>query len=182
LNEDLLSKESLSVSDIESSASEPQDMIDSDPDEENEFNTDFDKDNDLPLAVTQISSLPSSQSIPPDETDHDKPNNLTRVSAIRSGLNGLKDGLKPQGLLKFWKRGTDEDRNNFFEREDERHNEWMEKEKYSSDRKKQVQTDLQRERARLRKQKSRARMRESKNGEKKKRVRNNSDLQVVKCT
>jgi hypothetical protein len=102
------------------------------------------------------------------------------VTAIRSGLKGLGDGLNPQGLFKFWKRGTKEDRNQYFGREDERHKEFMEQHKETSDRKKQVQNDRQRECARLRKQKSRARKRESKNIEKKKRVCNDSGL--VKCT
>lgn len=149
------------MSDFESSVSEPQDMIESEPDEDNDD-----------LSVTQNSSLPPSQ-------NPDKPDKITRVSAIRRGLKGLDDGLEPRGLLKFWKRGTEEDRNQYFGREDERHNEWMEKEKYSSNRKKQVQIDTQRERARLRKQKSRARRKESRSGGKKKRVRNSG---LVKCT
>jgi hypothetical protein len=45
----------------------------------------------------------------------------------------LKDGLEPTGLLKFWKRGTEDERKQYFEQEAERHKELMEKEKYSSD-------------------------------------------------
>lgn len=173
------SESATSMSDFESGVSELQDTIDSDlgPDEGSDYGTDNlnVQDNDLP--VNRSPSLPSSQdTIPPNGTDPNKSDRKTRVSAIRSGLEGLKDGLEPTGLLKFWKRGTEDERKQYFEREAERHKELMEKEKYSSDRKKQVETDIQRERARLRKQKSRARKRESKNREKKRRVRNSHGL------
>ena len=143
------------MSEFESSVLEPeQDMVDSEPDEIG-VNIDFTEDNDLPASSSLPSSLPSSpQNIPLNKTDHDKPAKVTQVSAIQSGLKGLEDGLKPQGLFKVRNRGTKEDRNQYFECEDKRHNEWMEKHKDTSDRKKQVQIDKQRERARLRKQKS----------------------------
>jgi hypothetical protein len=143
------------------------------------------EDNDIPTS----SSLPSSpQNISfdeidpsPDELDRQKNQKVTRVSAIRSGLEGLNDASKPRGLFKFWKKGTNEDKNQYFQREDERHNEWMEQDKVTSHQKKQVQVDMKRERARLRKQKSRAKKKESmiQDGTdnpkgKKKRVRSNS--------
>ena len=84
------------MSDFESSVSEPQDMIESEPDEDNDD-----------LSVTQNSSLPPSQ-------NPDKPDKITRVSAIRRGLKGLDDGLEPRGLLKFWKRGTEDGERKIF--------------------------------------------------------------------
>jgi hypothetical protein len=102
------------------------------PASEVDFNADFESE-DNPDDIPASPSLPSSPQnhIAFNETDPEKTDNLkvTRVSAIRNGLKGLKDGMKPQGLFQFWKRGTTEDRNQYFEREDERHNEWMEQHK-----------------------------------------------------
>ena len=143
----MLDTESLSESSFEPSVSELDDDTPIKPDK-TYLNIDFDtednvKDNDLPINP----SIPSSsQNISLDETDPnklDRQNNhkLTRVSAIQSGLKGLNNTLKPWGLFKFWKKGTEEDKNQFFAREDERHNEWMEQDKDRSDRKKQVEID-----------------------------------------
>ena len=163
----MLDTESLSESSFEPSVSELDDDTLIKPDK-TYLNIDFDTeddviDNDLPINP----SIPSSpQNISLNETDPNKPdrqNNhkLTRVSAIRSGLKGLNNTSKPWGLFKFWKKGTEEDKNQFFAREDERHNEWMEQNKDRSDRKKHVEIDTKQECARLQKQKSRARKRES---------------------
>jgi hypothetical protein len=101
------------------------------------------------------------------------------ASAIRKGLELMKESVGgKQGLFHFFGKGTISDRNQYFSREDEKHKEHMEEEKYTSERMQKIQLDNRRERARLRKQKSRATKQAlefanstKKLGEKKKRVR-----------
>jgi hypothetical protein len=198
LGEKELSEESSEFdfdSNVSESAEQGNDDVIGPASDERGVNTDFNtKDNVQDDDILASSSLPSSsQDIPldktdptpgPDKLDSQKRRKVIRVSAIRSGLKELNETSKPRGLFKFWKKGTNEDKNQYFQREDEKHTEWMEQDNTTSDRKKQVQIDMKRERARLRKQKSRA-QKKIRDGpknpkEKKKRVRNHNGL--VKCT